>query len=429
MTESLRRWLETVGTRGARVLVILLIAFTLVRILKALTTRLVQIAKGQTRAAVQREQQTRTMAGIVYSVGASLIVAIAVLTALPEFGFDVTPFEAAAAVGSAWALGFGAQNLVKDIINGFFIVIEDQFVVGDLIQLNGETGRVEYLTLRRTVVRNVSGAIVTIPNSLVGQVANLSRDWSQTFVDVTVPSDEMVGRALATLEKICGDFRNDANWSPVVVDGPRVLGVESLALDGTVLRLQVRTVLNRKDDVARELRRRMKIAFEESSDPAYPHAPTRGQGSRPEPRPGIVRERARTFHSSQCIRPYTRRKLNGKSNARPSRPAVEALRNSARAENARGPRLVLFEVSSCDARRYPEAGADGQPGKRLHAHGHQLLGHGRQHGEPRPHRRKRSSSRTTGEQWFVFERIKTVCASPCANAARIRACTATLKST
>jgi len=249
-----------------RVLAILLIAFILVRMLKALTTRLVQIAKGQTRAALLREQQTRTMAGIVYSVGAALIVAIAVLTALPEFGFDVTPFEAAAAVGSV-ALGFGAQNLVKDIINGFFIVIEDQFVVGDLIQLNGETGRVEYLTLRRTVVRNISGAIVTIPNSLVGQVANLSRDWSQTFVDVTVPSDEMVGRALATLEKICGDFRNDANWSQAVVDGPRVLGVESLALDGTVLRLQVRTVLNRKDDVARELRRRIKIAFEESSIP------------------------------------------------------------------------------------------------------------------------------------------------------------------
>jgi moderate conductance mechanosensitive channel len=266
MTESLRRWLETAGTRGVRVLVILVIAFILVRLLKALTTRLVQIAKGQARAALQREQQTRTMAGIVYSVGAALIVAAAVLTALPEFGFDVTPFEAAAAVGSV-ALGFGAQNLVKDIINGFFIVIEDQFVVGDLIQLNGETGRVEYLTLRRTVVRNVGGAIVTIPNSLVGQVANLSRDWSQTFVDVTIPSDEMVGRALATLDKVCSEFRDDANWSQAVVDGPRVLGVESLALDGTVLRLQVRTVLNRKDDVARELRRRMKIAFEESSIP------------------------------------------------------------------------------------------------------------------------------------------------------------------
>ncbi len=192
--------------------------------------------------------------------------AVAILTALPEFGFNLTPVEAAAAVASV-ALGFGAQSLVKDIINGFFIVIEDQFVVGDLIQTNGEMGRVEYLTLRRTVLRNLSGAIVTVPNSLIGQVANLSRDWSQAFVDVTVPSDEMVGRALATLEKISGDFRNDADWSPALVDGPRVLGVESLSLDGTILRLQVRTVLNRTDDVARELRRRIKLGFEESRIP------------------------------------------------------------------------------------------------------------------------------------------------------------------
>ncbi len=266
MTEPLTHWLETAGTRGVRIVVIVLIAMIFARILKALTTRLVHSAKGQSRAAQMREQQTRTIAGLVYSVGAAVIVAAAILMTLPEFGFDVTPFEAAAAVGSL-ALGFGAQSLVKDIINGFFIVLEDQYVVGDLIQVNGETGRVEYLTLRRTVLRNVNGAIVTLPNSLVGQVANLSRDWSQTFVDVTIPSDTMVGRALATLERIAGDFRNDADWSPALVDGPRMLGVESLSLDGTVLRLQVRTVLNRKDDVARELRRRIKLAFEESLIP------------------------------------------------------------------------------------------------------------------------------------------------------------------
>ena len=266
MNESITHWAETAGTRGLRVLVIIAIALILTRIWKALTSRLVQISKAHTRGAQMREQQTRTMAGVLYSVGAVIIVAVAVLMALPEFGFDVTPFEAAAAVGSL-AFGFGAQSLVKDFINGFLIVFEDQFVVGDLIQLNGETGRIEYVTLRRTVLRSASGAVVTIPNSLIGQVANLSRDWSQVFVDVTVPSDELVGRALATLEKIAGDFRNDADWSPALLDGPRVLGVESLALDGTVLRLQVRTALNRKDDVARELRRRIKLGFEESRIP------------------------------------------------------------------------------------------------------------------------------------------------------------------
>lgn len=266
MTDSLTRWLELAGTRGLRILVIVVIALVLTRILKALTARLVQISKGPTRVAQMREQQTRTMAGLLYSVGTTLIIAGAFLTALPEFGFNVTPVAALAAVASL-AFGFGAQTLVKDLINGFFIVFEDQYVVGDLIQVNGETGRVEYLTLRRTVMRNVNGALVTIPNSLIGQVANLNRDWSQGFVDVTVPSEEMVGRALATLEKIAGDFRNDADWSPALVDGPRVLGVESLSLGGTVLRLQVRTALNRKDDVARELRRRIKLGFEEARIP------------------------------------------------------------------------------------------------------------------------------------------------------------------
>src|SRR5271170_8352938 len=213
MSDSFVHWAETAGTRGLRVIVIAVIALVLTRILKALTTRLVQISKANSRVAQIREQQTRTMAGLLYSVGSTVIVVLAFLFALPEFGFNVTPVAAVAAVASL-AVGFGAQTLVKDLINGFFIVFEDQYVVGDVIQVNGETGRVEYLTLRRTVLRNPAGAIVTIPNSLVGQVANLNRDWSQGFIDVTVPSDEMVGRALATLEKIAGDFRNDADWSP-----------------------------------------------------------------------------------------------------------------------------------------------------------------------------------------------------------------------
>ncbi|MGA8222971.1 MAG: mechanosensitive ion channel family protein [Candidatus Acidiferrales bacterium] len=266
MSELIARWEKLAAAPALRVLAVLIIAFIVARILKALTNKLIELAKSPSRMAQMREQQTRTMAGLLYSTGIFVVIIVTVLMVMRECGFDISPVEAAAAVGSV-ALGFGAQNLIKDLINGFFVVFEDQYVVGDLIQLNNELGRVEHLTLRRTVIRNPAGALVTIPNSLVGQVANLSRDWSQVFVDVTVPSDELVGRALATLEKVSGDFRGDADWSPALVDGPRVLGVESLSLDGTALRLQVRTVLNRKDDVARELRRRIKIGFEQSRIP------------------------------------------------------------------------------------------------------------------------------------------------------------------
>ena len=266
MIQSPTRWVELIWTRGLRIAVILILAFLAARLWKVLTARLVEISKAHTRGAQMREQQTRTMAGLLYSVGMGFILIVAFLTALPELGFNVTPVEAAAAVASL-ALGFGAQNLVRDLINGFFIVFEDQFVVGDLIQANGETGRVEYLTIRRTVLRNAVGGVVTIPNGQLGQLANLSRDWSQLFVDVTVPAEELVGRALTLLEKVVADFRQDQEWSATLVDGPRVLGVESLSLDGTVIRLQVRTVLNRKEEVGRELRRRIKTSFEEMQMP------------------------------------------------------------------------------------------------------------------------------------------------------------------
>jgi small conductance mechanosensitive channel len=263
MSESLSRWAQMVGTRGLRVVAIVVLALVFIRLLRAATFRLVELAKSQTRVAQMREAHTRTLAGILYSAGAVLIAGIAFLEALNEFGFEITPIAAIAGLASL-SIGFGAQNLVKDLINGFFIIFEDQFVVGDTIRAAGEIGRVEHISLRRTVIRNPVGALVTLPNGAIGQVANLSRDWSQAFIDITVPSEETVGRALAVLEKVCGDFRGDGDWSPAIVDGPRVLGVESLALNGTVLRLQIRSAALRQDDVSRELRRRIKAAFEQA---------------------------------------------------------------------------------------------------------------------------------------------------------------------
>lgn len=263
MTETIYQWSESAGRIGLRLLVIFVFAVILVRLLRAGTHRLVYVPKAPTRSGQAREQQTRAMADLLNKIGTVTVIIVAVLMAMRTLGFDVVPALVTVGIlGVAFA--FDAQSLLKDVINGFLIVFEDQYSVGDLLQINGETGRVESLTLRRTVLRNNLGAIVSIPNSLIGQVANLNRDWSQTFVDVTVPSDQSVGAAISSLDKVAGDFRADADWSPVLVDGPRVLGVESLAPDGTVIRMQVRTALNRQDDVARELRRRVKLAFEQS---------------------------------------------------------------------------------------------------------------------------------------------------------------------
>jgi small conductance mechanosensitive channel len=269
MTDPMSQWTEILETRGMRLLVIAAAAFLVVRLLKSITSRVVERARTQSRSAQMREQQTRTLAGILYSACSTVVVAVAVLSALPELGFNVTPFAAAAGLASL-AVGFGAQNLVKDVINGFFIIFEDQYVVGDLIRASGETGRVEHLTLRRTVIRNERGWMITIPNGLVGQVANLNRDWSQAFLDVVVCSSEAVGKALAVLDKVTAEFRTDADWSSALVDGPRVLGVESVTLEGTIIKVQVKTALLRQDDVARELRRRIKVGFQDAGVASTP---------------------------------------------------------------------------------------------------------------------------------------------------------------
>jgi moderate conductance mechanosensitive channel len=266
MSPQIAHWFALAENSFIRIGVIVVGAFILIRMLRAVTAHTIVIAKTQTRVAQAREQQTRTMAGVLNSAGAIVILIGAILMVLPEFGFNVTPVAAAAGLVSL-ALGFGGQYLVRDMINGFFIVFEDQYGVGDTIKLNDETGRVEHITLRRTVLRNAKGALVTIPNGQIGQVANLSRDWSQYFLDISVPSEADIPRALEVLEKAAAGMREDPAWSPLLVDGPRVLGVEALALTGRTLRLQFRSSPTRDDDVARELRRRIVLESERAGIP------------------------------------------------------------------------------------------------------------------------------------------------------------------
>lgn len=262
MPVPLLTWTGFTLANGMRLLGIVLVAFLLNRLLKAVTHWLIKPATAATRVAQMREEQTRTLAGILYGAGTTLIVGVAFLTALPEFGVSVTPIAALAGLATV-ALGFGAQHLVWDLINGFLIVFEDQYVVGDMIRIGQTIGRVEHLTLRRTVLRDLQGGLVTIPNGEIRQVGNLSRDWSQLFVDVSVATEEPVNVALAALEKTCSELRADPAWSAALVEGPRVLGVEALSISGATLRVQVRTAPNRHDDVARELRRRIKARFEQ----------------------------------------------------------------------------------------------------------------------------------------------------------------------
>jgi len=240
---------------------ILVAALLVNHLLKLLTKLIVKPAASQNKAAQAREQQTRTLAAVVYSAGSKVVWALAILMAAQELGVNVTPVAAVAGLASL-AVGFGAQNLVRDIISGFYIILEDQYGIGDTIQVADTIGRVEHLTLRRTVVRDPRGALVTLSNGDIRTVGNLSRDWSQTFVDVAVSPEVPQDLALQALDAAAAELRNDPSWSQALVDGPRILGLQSLDQHSSVIRLQVRTAPARHDDVARELRRRIQLQFQ-----------------------------------------------------------------------------------------------------------------------------------------------------------------------
>jgi moderate conductance mechanosensitive channel len=251
---------------GIRLLAIFLIALLLNRFLHLMTHLLVKPASGLSRTSQLREVQTRTLANFLYSAVSKVIWVIAILTALSQLGISVAPALTVAGLASV-AVGFGAQTMIRDVIAGFYIVFEDQYGVGDTVQIADTVGRVETITLRRTVVRDSRGALVTISNGDIRTAANLSRDWSQAFVDVALDPDAALDRPLAALESAAATLRSDSAWSQALVDGPSILGVHAYNRDASVVRLQIRTAPTRQDEVARELRRRIQLEFQRQGIP------------------------------------------------------------------------------------------------------------------------------------------------------------------
>jgi small conductance mechanosensitive channel len=247
-------------------LAILVIALLVSRALRAAADRLVTPASGQSRADQLREQNSRKLSSIIYRIGSAAVWLVAALSALPQLGISVLPALVVLAVTGV-ALGLGGQHVIRDLIAGFYIVWEDQFGAGDTVQIGDTVGKVELLSLRRTVVRDLRGALVSFSNGGIQAAANLSRDWSQSFVDVGLAPDCSLEKPLAALEAAAAELRSDSSWSQTLVDGPRVLGVQAYDRAATVVRMQVRTSPTRQDEVTRELRRRIQMEFQKQGIP------------------------------------------------------------------------------------------------------------------------------------------------------------------
>ena len=267
MPSTFTQWVDWIVPNILPLLGILVVALIVNRLLRALTRLIVKPAAVPTRQSQLREQQTLTLAGIVYSTGSKVVWAVALLGALHVvFKINILPAVTVTGLASV-AVGFGAQKLIRDVIAGFYIVLEDQYVVGDTIQIADYIGRVEHLTLRRTVLRDPRGALVTIANGEIRTVSNLSRDWSQAFVDVSFSPETSSDKALQALDSAAAALRDDPAWAPALVDGPRILGVQNLDRTASTIRLQVRTAPTRQDEVARELRRRIQVELHKQGIP------------------------------------------------------------------------------------------------------------------------------------------------------------------
>jgi small conductance mechanosensitive channel len=248
--------------RAPKLIVILLLAFVFVRLLGAITRRVVAFSERRAPDGLQRAQQVRTVAGVIRSVGVFLIVFFTLMAALKDgFNINIEPLLASAGIAGL-AIGFGAQTLVKDVINGFFILVENQFQVGDVVRVSGVSGKVEEITMRRTVLRDADGTLHIIPNGAIQLVSNTTRDWSQVTLQVSVDYSENSDRVVQLLQSVAREFHEDSTFKQDVVSEPQVPGIDRVRGQEVDYLVLVKVRPGRQYDVARDLRRRIKASLE-----------------------------------------------------------------------------------------------------------------------------------------------------------------------
>lgn len=286
VADALRLDLETILPKVLQILAIWALAWVGQRVVKVVARRIVAaVDDGDDSVLTAREQRGQTIAQLLRSVGWVAILVTALLLTANVF-IDITPILAGAGI-LGLAVSFGAQSLVKDVIAGFFILLENTMAVGDVVDVAGVAGSVERMTMRVVVLRDLRGVVHTVPNGQITVVSNRTRGWSRAVIEIGVAYQTDLDRALDVLRDEARRFGQDPAWRDRLDAEPEVSGVESLADSAVVIRTLIRTRPGKQWEAAREYRRRVKNRLDQEGieipfpqrtmhvrHPDTPHPPT-----------------------------------------------------------------------------------------------------------------------------------------------------------
>lgn len=271
---------------GGRIVLILLIVWIATRVIRGMLRRLEDrlVAKGHAEGEIPSETEKRaeTLVKLLRQGVIIVIWVMAVLLILRQMGVDITPVLASAGVVGL-AVGFGAQNLVRDVIAGFFMILENQVRVGDVAIINGTGGLVEKINFRTIVLRDLGGVVHTFPNGTINTLANMTREWSAFIFEIGVAYKEDTDKVVEVLKQVGAELRQDPIFGPSLHDDVEVFGVEKFADSAVVIKGRIKTLPIKQWEVGREYQRRVKKAFDAAGiEIPFPHLSVYfGEASKP----------------------------------------------------------------------------------------------------------------------------------------------------
>jgi len=267
-------WAETAWTSSARVIFIVLIVFIALRILNRVLEPAIRGTITRQMAndpEIEVEQRIETLHGVIYNTAKFVAVVVGLITILPEFGINVNALLAGAGL-IGLAVGFGSQSLVKDMLAGFFILVENQFGRGDVVTLAGVSGVVEDIDLRRTLIRDLDGTQHSIPNGEIVVASNKTQVFSRMNEVVGVSYGDNLEQVFALINRIGEEMAGDAAWSEDIISAPKVLGIDGFSDSSVDIRVLADTQPGSQWNVTREFRLRIKLAFDEQGiEIPFPH--------------------------------------------------------------------------------------------------------------------------------------------------------------